>query len=159
MNILARMFDQMARMGLAFKADPIKVIEIEGREWGYVAGGFDLSIAPRKDQKDLLSVILRNVDQLPKRIVTHGWLCFLNIHITAPDGSEVPQSSYGKIALDPARAKSDVAVQLGPHEMVETELPISLLFDMKRPGIYRVKVSCQVPGSVLSSNECLMKHT
>jgi hypothetical protein len=158
MNILARVFDQMARMGLAFKADPIKVIETEGREWGSVTGGLDLSIAPRKDQKDLISVILRNVEPAPKRIVTRGWLHFLEVHLTSPDGPAVPVSAYGRQALDPSRAVSGVAVQLGPNEMVETELPIGLLYEMSVPGSYKVSVSCQLPDGILKSNECLMNH-
>jgi hypothetical protein len=154
MNVLARVFDQMARMGLAFKADPIKVIETEGREWGVAVGGLDLSIAPRQGRNDLLSVILRNVEPVTKRIVTRGWLHFLEVHFTAP----VPLSAYGRQALDPSRAISGVAVQLGPNEMVETELPLGLLYEMSAPGTYKVSVSCQLPGGVLKSNESQLKH-
>lgn len=148
MNLFERVFDQMARMGLAFKSDPLKVIETEGREWGPVSGGLDLSIAPRKDQKDLLSVILRNVEDTPKRVVTHGWLHFLNVHINAP------LSAYGRQALDPGRAKTDASVQLGPHEMVETEIPLGILFDLSAPGPYRVTITA----GDLKSNECLIHH-
>jgi hypothetical protein len=157
-NIFERVFDQMARMGLAFKSDPIKVIETAGREWGQVTGGLDLSIAPRTDQKDLLSVILRNVEPIAKQIVTRGWLHFLEVHLTSPDGADVPLSAYGRQVLDPSRATSQMTVQLGPNEMVETELPIGLLYEMSAPGTYQVSVSCQLPGGVLTSNECVMKH-
>src|ERR1700735_3849178 len=101
MNFFTRVFDQMARMGLAFKSDPIKVIETEGRQFGSVAGGFDLSIAPRSDQKDLLSVILRNVEPVEKRLTTTGWLHFLEVHLSAPDGSPVALGPYGREALKP----------------------------------------------------------
>ena len=158
MNIFARVFDQMARMGLAFKSDPIKVIETEGREWGGVTGGLDLSIAPRKDQKDLISVILRNVEPAAKRVVTRGWLHFLEVHVTAPDGSAVPLSAYGRQALDTSRATSQMTVQLGPNEMVETELPIGILYEMSMRGGYKVSVSSQLPGGVLTSNDCSVNH-
>lgn len=158
MNIFGRVFDQMARMGLALKADPPKVIETEGREFGTITGGFDLSVAQRKDQNDLLSVILRNVEPAAKRIVTHGWLAFLEIHLKSPEGADVPLSAYGRVALGPDRAKSNAAIQIGPGEMVETELPVGLLYDLYSPGTYQVIVSCQVDGGVLTSNTCLLKH-
>jgi hypothetical protein len=158
MNIFERVFDQMARMGLAFKSDPIKVIETAGREWGPVTGGLALSIAPRKDQKDMLSVILRNVDGSAKRIATRGWLHFLEVDLKSPSGKDVVLTEYGRRALDPNQAKPDMVVQLGPDEMVETEWPVGLFYDMSEPGTYKVRVSCQLPGGILQSNDCLMKH-
>jgi hypothetical protein len=158
MNILVRVFDQMARMGLAFKSDPIKRIEIEGREFGPVAGGFDMSIALPKDQKDLVAVILRNVEPVEKRLLTRGWLHFLHVHLTSPDGSEAALSPYGREALKPERAKSDVVLHFAPNEMVETEIPLGILYEMDKAGTYRVRVSCQLPDTVLSSNECSFVH-
>jgi hypothetical protein len=159
MNWFARVFDQMARMGLAFKSDPIHVIQSEGREFGSAAGGFELSIAPRPDQKDLLSVILRNTETVPKKLVTHGWLHFLTVRLMAPDGSGVPLSPYGREALKPERAKPQGSLPLGPNEMIETELPLGVFYEMNAPGEYRVSVSCQLPSVVLTSNECTIKHS
>jgi hypothetical protein len=158
MNVFERVFDQMARMGLAFKSDPIRVIETAGRQWGPVTGGLDLSIAPRADQKDLLSVILRNVEPTAKRIVTRGWLHFLEVDLKSPSGTDTPLSAYGRRALDPSQAKPDVAVPLGPNEMVETELPLCIFYEMSEPGTYRTSVSCRLPEGILTSNECVIQH-
>jgi len=159
MNFFTRVFDQMARMGLAFKSDPIQVIDAAGRQFGGFSGGFDLSIAPRKDQRDLLSVILRNVEPLEKRLVTNGWLHFLEVHLTAPDGSPVPQSPYGREALKPGHAKPESVLHFGPEEMVETELPLAILYEMQTPGTYQVSVSCKLRDAILTSNVCSLKHS
>ena len=104
-------------------------------------------------------MILRNLDPAEKKIATHGWLHFLRVQLTTPAGGNAFLSPYGREALNPARAKPEATLRVGPHGMVETELPLGLLYDMAAPGSYRAVVSVQLPGSVLTSNECTLKHS
>jgi hypothetical protein len=160
-NWFIRFFNFLANMGLIVRDDPPKVIDMTGRVWGESSVGLALSI--RELQKDdpshrtVISVVIRNAGPEPKRFTVGGWLSFYQVTILRPDGSPAEMSGYGRELTKPGRTSRSIKVSLDPAGAIETELPLGALYDMKRPGGYRVRISCRVPdGPVLESNEIVL---
>ncbi len=162
MGFIKRSIDALAKMGLVFRSDPPKIVNLAGREWGREAGGLQLSIAAFGGDWRTLSVILRNADATPKKVLVADWLHFAAIHITAPSGSLVSPTPYGRESLKRNAAKSRFEAPLGPHAALEFQLPIGLLFDLSAPGSYSTHLTCEVPArggpATLSSNDLVPTH-
>jgi hypothetical protein len=138
-------------MGLIVRDDSPRMIDMTGREWGESLGGLALSVREGKKEDPqhlpVLSVVLRNAGPERKALTIPGWLFFYDIEINAP------LTSYGRELLKPDRKREKIDITLGPGDATETDLPIGLLFEMRAPGSYRVRVSCHLPDQLtLHSN-------
>jgi hypothetical protein len=147
-----RFVNLLASMGLILRDDRPRVIDMTGREWGQTVAGLALSIreAGKEDPQQLpvLSVVIRNAGLGRKTFTVPGWLFFYRIETTAP------LTAYGRELLKPERRTEKLDVALGPGDATEADLPVCLLYEMRAPGTYRVRVSCQLPdGLTLRSNE------
>jgi hypothetical protein len=157
-SALRQFFDLLAKMGLSMRDDPKRVIDVAARQWGEPVDGLALSLEPvllREDRQVMsnLSVVLRNAGQETKSLEVPGWLFFLLVELTAPDGRAVPLSPFGAELLKPSRRTERIAVNLAPGGMVETQIPIGSIFEMRASGEYRASVSCELPGgAALRSN-------
>jgi hypothetical protein len=151
MKWLRKFLTFLASMGLTVKDDRPKVIDVVNREWGEPAGGLAFSIkeAAKEDprQPPVLSVVLRNVGSERRLLSIPGWLFFCQIETGAP------LTAYGRELPKPERRTEKIDFALGPGDATEADLPIGLLYEMRAPGTYTVRVSCQLPeGIPLSSN-------
>jgi len=153
-----RFVNLLASMGLILRDDRPHVIDMAGREWGETAAGLALSIreAAKEDphQLPVLSVVMKNAGQDRKTLTVPGWLFFYQIQVFAPGGAAAPLTAYGRELLKPERRTEKIDVALGPGDATEADLPIGLLCEMRAPGTYHVRLSCQLPdGLTLRSNE------
>jgi hypothetical protein len=160
-NWFTRFFNFLANMGLIVRDDPPKVIDMTGRAWGASSVGLALSIRElRKEdpsQLTVISVVIRNTGPEQKRFTVPGWLFFYQVIALRPDGSAAEMTGYGRELTKPGRTPRTIKVSLDPGGAIETELPLGALYEMKRPGGYRVRISCRVPdGPVLESNEIVV---
>jgi hypothetical protein len=151
-NAFRRFVNLLASMGLILRDDRPRVIDMTGRQWGQTVAGLALSIleATKEDPKQLpvLSVVIRNTGPDRKTLTVPGWLFFYRIETTAPP------TAYGRELLKPERRDEKIDVALGPGDAKEADLPIGLLYEMRAPGTYHVRLSCQLPdGLTLHSNE------
>jgi hypothetical protein len=157
-----KFLDFMGNMGLMARADPPKVIDLTGREWGAPVDGFVLSVRQLKkedpDQLAVVSVVLKNQGGEAKLLTIPEWLFFYQLGVLAPDGSIEPLSPYGRQLLRPERKMEKIELKLAPGGASETELPIGSLYPMRARGDYRVTVSCRLPdGARLTSNETIVR--
>ncbi len=101
---------------------------------------------------------MKNVGPELKRFSVPGWLFFYEVKVVGPGGSPAPLTGYGRELTKPERRSETIEVSLGPGDAIETDLPVATLYDMRRPGGYRVRVSCRLPdGPVLQSNEIVVE--
>jgi hypothetical protein len=148
----------MAKMGLSMRDDPVRVIDVGARQWGEPANGFVLSVESvvlKEDRGVLsnLSVVLRNISAETRSLVVPGWMFFLHVELTGPDGNPVPMSPFGRELLRPERRTEKIPVTLAPGAHVETQIPIGSFFDMRARGVYHVVVWCEpAGGSAVRSN-------
>ncbi len=155
-------YNFLANLGLVLRDDPPKVIDMTGRGWGAAVAGYTLSIRemPREDptQKAVLSVVIRNDAPERTTLVVPGWLFFYEARITDRNGSDVPLSAYGTQFLKAERKTEKLEVSLGSGEARETDLPLGILYAMRKGESYRVRVSCRpADGAVLTSNEITVR--
>jgi hypothetical protein len=141
----------MARMGLAMRDDPPKTIDISSRTWGPSGGGFALSVDTVRLREDAsvtsnLSVVLRNEEGVERKLSLPGWLFLYRVKITGPEGGDVPLSAFGREMLNPERGKERFDRTFPPEGMMDAQIPLGSLFDMRAPGEYRAEVSCEAPG-------------
>jgi hypothetical protein len=158
---IRRFLDFIGNMGLMARADPPKVVDLTGREWGLPVAGLSLSARQvRKQDSDELptiSVVLRNEGPATLTFTAPGWLAFYELNVSGLDGAEVPLSGYGSQLLKASRGTEKVEVSLAPGAATETLLPVGTLYSMRGRGDYKVQVSCRLPdGSVLASNEAVV---
>ncbi len=149
----------MARMGLAMRDDPPKTIDISSRAWGPSRDGFTLSLesAPLREDSTVtsnLSVALRNEQGVPRTLSLPGWLFLYRVQITGPNGASVPLNAFGREMLNPERGKERFERTFPPEGVMEAQIPLGSLFDLRAPGDYRIDVSCDLPGiGELRSNQ------
>jgi hypothetical protein len=141
----------MARMGLAMRDDPPKTIDISSRPWGTSRDGFALSLdsAPLREDASVtsnLSVVLRNEAPTARTLSLPAWLFLYRVELTGPDGNPVPASAFGREMLNPERGKERFERTLPPEGVIEAQIPLGSLFDLRAPGEYRATVSCELPG-------------
>jgi hypothetical protein len=141
----------MARMGLAMRDDPPKTIDVSARAWGPSRDGFALSLdtVPLREDASVtsnLSVVLRNEGAVERKLSLPGWLFLYRVKITGPEGGDVPLSAFGREMLNTERGKERFDRTFPPEGMMDAQIPLGSLFDMRVPGEYRVEVSCEVAG-------------
>jgi hypothetical protein len=157
-----RFYNFLANMGLVLRDDPPKVIDMTGREWGETADGLNLSVReiPKQDtgEQPVLSVVIRNTGNEARMLTVPDWLFFFQVHVVAPDDSNIPLTAYGRQLLKPERSARHMEITLGPGDAKETDIPVAALYEMRARGNYRVRVSCRVGDAVvLRSNEAVVE--
>ncbi|MCU1330767.1 MAG: hypothetical protein JWN34_6137 [Bryobacterales bacterium] len=155
--MLRRFVDFLAKMGLAVRDDPPKVIDFATREWGPRQGDWMLSVetVPGRDKGDLpsLSVVLRNAGTSPRRITVPGWLHFYSLELRDGAGREIPMAPFGKTALQPSRRTERIEARLEPGGWTETMIPLGSFFNLRGLGGLRVSAKALVDeGKTLVSN-------
>jgi len=141
----------MARMGLAMRDDPPKTIDVAARAWGPSRDSFALSLesAPLREDASVtsnLSVVLRNEAQVARTLSLTDWLFLYRVELTGPDGNPVSQSAFGREMLNPERGKERFERTFPPEGVMEAQIPLGSLFDLRARGEYRAVVSCELPG-------------
>jgi len=154
--MLAKLFDTLAEMGIwiRFHDKRTEPPSEEGRIWGEPVDGFAISIAPVHDES--VSVLIKNTSAEEKKVTIPAWLHYLQINLTTPDGAQVPLKAYGKQFLESAQTQKPLDREFPPGKYMAIEIPIGALYDLKRPGTYRLALSCPVPGeptATMVSNE------
>lgn len=149
---LAKLFDGMAKAGVWFRLnDPRHEPPSEaGREWGPEQDGFALSL--KALGPDTVSVFLKNLGTGDRLAQIPDWLGYYTIEIPAE------LKSYGREVLRAAREAAPAERVFRAGKILATEIPIGALYDLRKPGEYRVSVSAPVPGGagMLRSNEVVM---
>jgi hypothetical protein len=147
----------MAKMGLAVRDDPKKVVDIAGRTWGEPVNGLALSVLLKTkedpDELPAISVAIHNQAPEAKRLTIRGWLSFLRVSLVGPDGVAAGLTSYGFESMKTERLPAPSDVVLTPGEATEADIPIGSIYEMRR-GPYHVQVTCESPGGgLITSNE------
>jgi hypothetical protein len=154
-NKFIRFYNFLANMGLVLRDDPVKVIDLTGREWGAVADHLTLSIRelPREDSRHVagISVVMKNDGTDARTLSIPPWIVFCEI-----EGLEL--TPYGRRLMSPDHKGKNVGIKLDPGAATETDLPIATVYNMRSAGEYRIQVSCRLPdGTVLRSNEITIR--
>lgn len=146
----------MAKMGLGVSDDPKKEVDIAGRQWGEVVGGFALSVQLKRKEDpaelDTVSAAIHNRSGAAQKITTRGWLNYFEISIAGPDGTAAATTPYGRELLKPERQPAPAEITLAPGEAIEADIPVGSIYQMKH-GPFRVQASAEVPGGRVFSNE------
>jgi hypothetical protein len=148
-------------MGLSVRDDPKKVVDVAGREWGEPVEALALSVllSARKhdDEPASVSVAIHNRGPHVRRLLTHGWLNYFRVSAVNAEGVLAPMTAYGRELMKPERLPAPAEVMLASGEAVEADIPVGLLFEMRR-GEFRVQATCEAPGGgVIASNEIHVK--
>lgn len=148
-------------MGLSVRDDPKKVVDVSGREWGEAVNGMALSVllSERRhdDEPPSVSVAIHNRSAQVQPLMTRGWLDYFRVSVFNAQGSAVAMTSYGRERMKPERLPAPAAVTLAPGEAVEADIPIGLLFEMRR-GEFRVQATCEAPGGgTIASNQITVR--
>jgi hypothetical protein len=148
-------------MGLSVRDDPKKVVDVAGRTWGEPVHGLALSalLLQRKhdDEPASVSVAIHNRSSDVQRLLIRGWLNYFRVSVVNTQGAAVAMTPYGRESMKPERLPPPAEVVLAPGEAVEADIPIGLLFEMRR-GQFRVHAACEAPGGgAIASNEIQVK--
>jgi hypothetical protein len=154
--MLAKLFDTLADMGIwiRFHDKRTEAPSEEGRTWGESVDGFAISIAHVHDES--VSVLIKNTSDQEKRVALPAWFNYLKIDLTTSDGAPVPLKPYGKQFLESAKTEKLLDREFPAGKYLSIELPIGALYDLKRPGSYRLALSCLAPGQ---SAETVVSNT
>ena len=148
-------------MGLSVRDDPKKVVDVAGREWGEPAEGLALSVllSARKHEEEpaSVSVAIHNRSPYAQRLLTRGWLSYFRVSVTSAGGAPVAMTASARELMKPERLPAPAEVTLAPGEAVEADIPVGLLFEMRR-GLFQVQATCEAPGgAVVTSNQIPVK--
>jgi hypothetical protein len=155
--MFAKLFDTLGNMGIWIRLNDKRTEppSEEGRAWGEPVGNFALSLANRGDEN--VSILIKNIGAAEVRTELPGWLHYLQVEITGPDGAPAALKPFGKQALSDPHLAKPVERVFPAGKYLVTDIPVGALYDMTMPGAYRIRVSCAVPGQaaemVLYSNE------
>jgi hypothetical protein len=154
-NKFTRFYNFLANMGLVIRDDPPKVIDLTGREWGPAFDGLALSIRelPREDARQVtgISVVMRNGGAEPRKLNVPPWVFFYRI-------SGLELTPYGRQFMNAGHKGQNTEVTLGPGDAIETDLPVSTMYNLRALGDYKVQVSCTLPdGAEMNSNEIVIR--
>jgi hypothetical protein len=148
-------------MGLTVRDDPKKVVDVAGRTWGEPVHGLALSVLllERKhdDEPPSVSVAIHNRSSEVQRLLTRGWLNYFRVSVVDAEGAAAALTAYGSELMKPERLPESADVVLASGEAVEADIPVGLLFEMRR-GEFRVQAMCDAPGGgVITSNGIQVK--
>jgi hypothetical protein len=155
--LIRRFLTFLAKMGLTVRDDPKKVVDVAGRTWGEAVDGLALSVllSARRhdDEPPSVSVAIHNRGPDVQRLLTRGWLNYFRVSVVDVQGASVAMTPYGRESMKPERLPAPAEVVLAPGEAIEADIPVGLLFEMRR-GEFRVQATCEAPGGgVIASNE------
>jgi hypothetical protein len=159
--MFAKLFDILANMGIWIRLNDKRTEppSEEGRDWGGTVGNFALSLASRGDET--VSILIKNLGAGEVRAQLPGWLQYLKVEITGPDGAPVALKPFGKQALNDPDLAKPVQRVFPAGRYLATDIPVGALYDMQRSGSYCIRVSCPIPGEAnapwLHSNEILVE--
>jgi hypothetical protein len=150
---LSRFFDTLADMGIWIRFNDPRTAppDEEGRIWGPAVNGFALSI--EAGSLDALSIVLKNVGTVERRLFIPGWISFYQIHIKTPFNQEAPMKSFGRQSINSPANTALVERVFPPGGSLAAEVPLAPLFDLRARGIWQIKATCEIEGSALVSNE------
>lgn len=160
--------DFLAKMGLAIRDDPPKVIDFDARQWGPPQDGWALSVESTSgtDPEDppSLSIVIRNVRSQPQRLTIpvskndRTWIHFYTVELYDASGKEVPLAPFGRTALDPARRTELFEAELAPGEWNETVLPLGSFFNVRgnHDSLRATAQATLASGLTLQSNTTLI---
>lgn len=153
MNWFSKLFDTLADMGIwiRFNDPRTQPPDQEGRVWGLPANGFALSI--EAGGLDSLSILLKNVGATDRRIVIPGWMNFYKFDVKTPFNKEAPMKSFGRDSINSEANTALVERVVPAGKSLSTDVPLAPLFDLRARGIWQFKVTCQIEGTQLVSNE------
>ncbi len=121
----------------------------ERRNWGVQQEGFQLSAAITGDEASRkVEVALRNASAEPREIQLQPWLIFFPIAI-----HEASLTPFGRKQMEAAAATPARTVTLSPNQVLEADIPISALYDLTKPGLYTITVTCQASRALSHSLE------
>jgi len=141
-----KLFDILANMGIWIRLNDKRTEPPpeEGRDWGEPAGNFALSLASRGDEN--VSILIKNLGATEIRAQLPGWLHYFKVEVIGPDGGAVALKPFGKQALNDPHLARLVERSFPAGKYLATDIPVGALYDMRLTGVYRVMVSCPVPG-------------
>ena len=156
--MLRGFIDFLAKMGLAVRDDPPKVIDFAKRDWGEVREGLVLSAEVIRDTDPFsLSIVMRNVGSEPWKFTVPGWLHFYSVRVRDANGGEVAMAPYGRAALDPSRRTEPVEVNLQPSGWTETLIPLGSFFSLQGRSGLSAQVEGTLPsGATIASNAAMV---
>ena len=154
-NKFTRFFRFLANMGLVIHDDPPKVIDLSGREFGPEAEGLAISIRelPREDPGQVtgISIVMRNSGPHAKTLNVPPWTFFYRI-------SGLELTPYGRQFMSAGPKSKNIEVTLGPGDAIETDLPLSTIYQLRAGETYPVQVSCTLrDGAEPTSNEITIR--
>jgi hypothetical protein len=131
-------------------------------EWGKPTAGWQLSVSLDKNQilwtqPVFATIVLKNVAGEKQTVhQTSRWAYDLQVE---DDEGEVPRTRFG-MGIESAREEASyVPTVLAPGETFTCEIPLSRMFDLSEGGVFRLRVSRDMPGTKpagearVSSNE------
>jgi hypothetical protein len=148
-RFFSSVYHWMALCGLVMKDDEPVETRDPDRQWGPASDGLMLSAKPKGQR---LSVVLKNSGTEEIRANIPNWLFFYQLDISPPP----PLNNFGKQALDPKRNDRRNEIILPSGKAIETELPVDSLYNLDRAR-YRIRVSCEMAGRRLVSNEVALE--
>ncbi len=118
------------------------------RTWGPAHEGLALSVfaAPSDDksQPPDLSIALKNLGTEDRVLLLTDWMGFYTVEMDATP------NQYAELSRKQALAKAKNKVTIKAGKFVETDLPLSLLYQLQRRRTYTARVRCELG---LISNE------
>ena len=156
--MLRGFIDFLAKMGLAVRDDPPKVIDFAKRDWGEAREGLVLSAEViRNTDPFSLSIVMRNVGSEARKFTVPGWLHFYAVRVRDANGGEIAMGPYGRAAMDPSRRMELVEVNLEPGGWTETLIPLGSFFNLQGRSGLSVQVEGSLPsGATIASNSAMI---
>lgn len=153
MNRLSKLFNTLANMGIwiRFNDPRTQPPDQEGRVWGHPSNGFAVSL--EAGSLDGLSILLKNTGTEDRRIVIPGWMSFYKFAVKTPFNKEAPMKSFGRDSISSAASTALVERAVPAGKSLSTDIPLEPLFDLRARGIWQIKVTCEIEGVQLISNE------
>jgi hypothetical protein len=123
-------------------------------EWGLEKKGVRCAVALSSSDKVFegepvhVQLLTKNVGEKPVSVIREAHPLFVfTISVVGPDGKPTPLTSYGLIQKDVAGIGSKSLGTIARGEEEASGLLLSRIFDMTRPGEYKVSFSRSVTGA------------
>lgn len=118
-------------------------------EWGPEAGGLACSVSVGEASIDRIGIthltvttFVRNVGTESVEMAGDDPLLVFNVRIEDPDGRSVPMTHFGRRRFEDALGSGGTIVYaLAPGQQRRTTIHLDGMYDLSRPGRYRLTVS------------------
>ncbi len=145
--------DVLGLIGFTVRSDRKKGAwkKLDDRVWGTPVAGFSLSAQLRpaqalRTESVKAAVAIRNATGADVHERIPDWVHYFAITVIDPSGVPLQLSAFGQRVMG-SGSGTKIAAVFPAAVPVQNELPLSDLFDLSRSGVYRIAVSCAVPGS------------